>query len=34
VDTVHGIQMQVIETKASTGEWEISRLHEERLSQP
>jgi DNA-directed RNA polymerase subunit RPC12/RpoP len=34
VDTAHGILMHVIEMKDRTGEWEISRLHEERLSQP
>jgi hypothetical protein len=34
MDTIHGIQMHVIETKAGTGEWEISCLHEERLGKP
>jgi hypothetical protein len=34
VDTVHGILMHVIETKDMAGDWEISRLHEERSDSP
>lgn len=34
VDTMNGILMHVIETRDSSGEWEISRLHERWLSPP